>query len=426
MRVTEDPAPVTPPAISATRRLTPVVFASADYRRLWRTGLLYYHAYWFEIVVAGWVVLTLTGSPLAVGLVGFCRMLPMLALGLVLGALADRLRETTLLRAVQVVGMLVASLLATLFATRQIHVWQICLLTSLFGCGWACDFSARRALIAQLSGAAGTTSALSLETMTMQGSKIVATAFGGAVLAFGGPRLAYGWLALVYLAGIVATLGLRRLPVVARRSEAGVSLVQLVRSGWTAVVQTPIVRAVLLVTVVMNLLVFPYQQIIAVIARDILGVGAARMGLLAGADGFGAIVVAGLLAMRTRPVRQGAVFLAGATCVCCLLLVLAVSRLYSLSLGAQIVLGACSGAFGAMQPVLILNAVAPAVRARAMGILAMAIGMAPLGILLSGALSAAFGPTLTLLGMAVLALVLNAGIVARNRILLARPPAPDE
>ncbi|MGN6359790.1 MAG: hypothetical protein ACTHNK_05330, partial [Thermomicrobiales bacterium] len=71
MRVTEDPAPVAPPALPAARRLTPVVLTSADYRRLWRTGLLYYHAYWFEIVVAGWVVLTMTGSPLAVGLVGF-------------------------------------------------------------------------------------------------------------------------------------------------------------------------------------------------------------------------------------------------------------------------------------------------------------------------------------------------------------------
>ena len=71
----------------------PAVLASAPYRGLWLGGLLYYHAFWFEIVAAGWVALALTASPFAVGLVGFCRMLPMLALGLVLGAVADRVRE---------------------------------------------------------------------------------------------------------------------------------------------------------------------------------------------------------------------------------------------------------------------------------------------------------------------------------------------
>lgn len=410
--------------VSGTRAVRrgfgPAVLAVPGYRRLWRAGLLYYHAYWFEIVTTGWTVLILTGSPLAVGLVGFCRTLPMLVLGLVLGALADRLRETTLLLAVQIVGTLAVTVLVGLFLLGRPQLWQICLLVSILGCGWACDFSARRALVAQLHGPERVANALSLETMTMLGSKIVATALGGGLLALGGARLAYGWLALIYLAGSAAALVVRwrEMPSV-RLPMSGIPLIGLVRLGWSTSVRTPIVRAVLLVTVAMNVLVFPYQQLMAVIAGEILHVGSARMGLLAGADGIGAIVVAGVLATRTRAVRQGPIFLAGAVGVSALLIALALSRSFPLALILQIVLGAASGAFGAMQPALILGAVEPQQRARALGMLAMSIGMAPFGLVLAGALSGAIGPSATLVGMATLALVLIVGIVAHDRAFLS-------
>lgn len=411
------------PGLSAPRRaFGPAVLAVPGYRRLWRGGLVYYHAYWFEIVATGWTVLLLTGSPLAVGIVGFCRTLPMLVFGLLLGALADRLRETTLLLAVQCAGALAALGLAALFLLGRAPVWAICLLVAIIGCGWACDFSARRALVAQFHGPARVANALSLEMMTMLGSKIAATALAGGLLAFGGARLAYGWLALVYVAGIAAALAVRRHEVLAARLPmAAIPLITLARLGWATAVRTPVVRAVLLVTVAMNVLVFPYQQLIAVVAGDILRVGSAQMGLLAGGDGIGGIVVAGLLATRAKGLRQGALFLGGALGVSLLLLALAFSRSFPLSFGLQIALGACSGAFGAMQAALIVGATSAEGRARALGMLAMAIGTAPLGIVLAGALSAAIGPTATLAGMATLALILVAGLALSSRAALLTP-----
>ena len=422
MRATEQRHAVSPGIGEGRRGFVPAVLTVPGYGRLWRAGLLYYHAYWFEIVVTGWTVLLLTGSPFAVGLVGFCRTLPMLALGLVLGALADRVREATLLLAVQVAGLLAAGTLALLFVVDQAGLGQICLLVGLLGCGWACDFSARRALVARFHGPERVASALALETMMMLGGKVAATALGGALLALGGPRLAYGWLALIYGAGGLAALAVRRLePPAGRAPAAAIPIIALVRLGWSTAVRTPVVRAVLLVTVVMNVLVFPYQQLMAVIAREILAVGSARMGVLAGADGLGALVVAGFLTARSRPVRQGLLFLAGAAGLGALLLALALSRSFPLSLGVQIAVGAGGAAFGAMQSALVLGAVEVELRARAMGMVAMAIGMAPFGILLAGAFSAAVGPATTLAGMATLALALLAAIVVRNPVLLAAP-----
>jgi len=410
-------------AARAPRRVfavpTPGMLAEPAYRRLWVSGLAYYHVYMGEIVIAGWTVFSLTNSPFAVGLIGFCRMLPMLVLGLILGTLADRFRGQLLLLGVQIGGLLTALTLAGLFAVGSPPLWALCLLTGLLGVGWTCDFSARRALIAQMQSPERLGSAMSLETVSMLGSKIGATALGGLLLAIDGPRLAYGWLALVYGVGIVLALRLRGDSAAIRREPpAAVSLLALVRTGWTAAVRTPLVRAVLLVTVVMNLLVFSYQQIIAVIAGQILQVDAVRMGILAGIDGVGAIVVAAILVTRKGPLRRGGIFLVGACGAAALVAVLGLSRSYPLSLVAQVLLGAGAGAFGSMQATIIAGAVAPEVRARAMGILAMAIGVTPFGILLSGALSAAIGPGITLATLGLLALALNLAILARNRELV--------
>ncbi len=159
--------------------ITPPVLTVPAYRRLWHSSLLYYHAYHFEIVTAGWVVLVLTGSPVSVGVVGFFRTIPMFVLGLVFGTVADRFRRTDVLLAVQIVGLCATATLALLFGVGAVHLWQVYVTTALLGCGWATDFSTRRALISELHERERVVSALSLESMSMQGNKIMAALASG-------------------------------------------------------------------------------------------------------------------------------------------------------------------------------------------------------------------------------------------------------
>ncbi len=400
--------------------LVPAVLSVPAYQRVWRSSLLYYHAYHFEIITAGWVVLVKTGSSVSVGLVGFCRTIPMFVFGLILGAAADRFRRTDVLLAVQMLGLSAAVTLALLFTTGAVHIWQIYAITGLLGCAWATDFSTRRALISELHERDRVVNALSLESMSMQGNKILATLLSGIFLAVGGATLCYWWLTAVYGLNLIAILRLRRYlgAIQERQSPHGVRLAQLVKGGWSVAIQTPVVLGVLLITVVMNLLVFPYQQMLPVIARDLLHVGPKQLGVLAGADGIGAIIVGAVLTRRAKASRHGVLFLAGAFSVGLFVIVLAMSRVFALSWGTQITLGLCSGAFGAMQPVLILNNVEVHMRARAMGMLAMAIGVGPFGILVTGILSSVIGPAWTITGMSLLALVLMAAILTRSRTLL--------
>jgi MFS family permease len=203
-------------------------------------------------------------------------------------------------------------------------------------------------------------------------------------------------------------------------ARASVSFAYLLHSGLSTVISIPIVRAALLVTLIINVLVSPYQQLMSIVAVEILEVGPEKMGLLMAAAGVGSGSVAGFLAFRARPAATGAVYIGGATLASIALIGLAASTWFELSLALQMIVGASFGAFGAMQAALIVNAVPPEMRARALGILAMAIGTGPFGYLLIGTLSGLVGPSLTIGGMAFLASVMLVAISIRYRRILFR------
>jgi MFS family permease len=131
--------------------LIPAVLMAVGYRRLWFTGLIYYQAHWMEITITGWVVLSVTDSAAAVGVVAFFRAIPMLVLGLIFGTLADRFPRIGVLAAIQITGILAAAGYSIIFLLGYEHLWVICALAALIGCAWAADFAARSALVAELN-----------------------------------------------------------------------------------------------------------------------------------------------------------------------------------------------------------------------------------------------------------------------------------
>lgn len=397
----------------------PAVLASESYRRLWYTGLLYYQAHWMEITITGWVVLQFTGSAAAVGLVAFFRTLPMLVFGLIFGALADRFPRIGVLAAIQMTGILSAAAFSLIFFLGYEILWVVCALSTLIGCAWAADFATRRALVTELNTPENTGSAMSLEALSLQGGKIFAPVIAGLLLGAGGAPVAYLFLTGMFGLGIVALVRLHAIGSIRQSATSStLPLLQLLRAGWSTAIKIPIVRVALIITVLMNLMVFPYQHLIALVAGEILEVGPGRMGVLSGAAGLGSAVLAGYLTFRSRPSTARMYFAGGAMLGAAGLIGLAISTNFHLSVGIQLVVGACFGAFGAMQSVIVARAVEPEVRARAMGILAMAIGTGPIGILMTGTLSSVIGPSWTIGGLAGIASLLLLITLVRNRELL--------
>jgi len=392
-----------------------------DYRRLWLVGLCLNVARWVDVLALGWLALELTGSPLMVGLAAFCRTLPQLALGPFSGALADRLARGPLLVVSQSMALAAAVALAVLFGSGHGGYQGLIAIEIVLGAAWALDFPVRRTALFALVGPAGVTNAVSLETVSMQVAKMIGPALGGLLLGRLGAGACYTGLAALYAIAVLLTWRLRTR--VGARAAAEAPTVTW-REGVAAVWARPAVRGVLVITVLMNTLVFPYQQMLPVFARDVFRVGPELLGLLVAADGLGALVSALVIASQRAFGRHAQVFAGGSVVAGVLLLGFTLSPWYAVSVLLLLCMGVAESGFATMQSAMVLLGAPAHMRGRAMGILSACIGTQPFGALWIGFLSSRAGAPLATAASGAVALALMLPVAWRMVTRAARPPAP--
>jgi MFS family permease len=402
---------------SVAGRLTMIeVFHEPSYRRLWASGLCMSVARWMDLVTLGWLALQLTGSPFMVALAAFARAAPMMVVGPLAGIVADRVPRGRILLVAQSTGVVTALVLALIFAGGWGGYWPLVALEVVFGLMWALDFPARRAALYALLGASRVAQAVSLETVSMQLAKMLGPLAAGVCLARLGPAACFALMAAVYAAGLLVSSGLGgRLggPGAAAPASIGASM----RAGLEAAWSSPTVRAVLLVTIAMNTLFFPYQHMLPVFTRDVLALGPAGLGALVAADGGGALLGALAIAARRGQLSHRMLF-GGAVMVAPVLLVaLSASRWLPVCVVLLVVMGAAESSFAAMQSTLVLLSAPERVRGGAMGILSACIGTQPIGTLAIGLLAAALGAPLAFTINALAALL----VIVPLAIPLVRP-----
>jgi MFS family permease len=388
------------------------VFLNPSYRRLWVSGCFVYIARWVDLVALGWLTLELTGSPFMVGLAAFARTAPMMVVGPLAGMAVDQISPGRVLVLAQAWAVATALALALLFGSGAGSYWPYVGLEVVIGVLWALDFSARRTSIYAVLGPSRVAQAISLETVSMQVAKMGGPLLAGLCLARLGPAATFTALAALYAAGLTVSAGLRR--SIARPDVQGpVSLIESLRAGLRAAWTHPLIRAVLLGTIAMNVMVFPYQHMLAVFARDVLAGGPGVLGSLVAVEGLGALVGGLALAARRRHLSQGRLF--GISIVLTPGLVAAVSQSPSLfpCLVLLAVLGLVETVFATAQSTAVLLAAPEGVRGGTVGILSACIGTQPVGTLAIGALVSSAGVSLAFTINALSALAVTVPLAAR-------------
>ena len=385
----------------------------AHFRRLWLAGLCVNVGRWLDFLVLGWLALDLTGSPFMVGVAAFCRFAPMIVLGLFTGLLIDRVPRGKLLVAVQCSNLAVTILLALIFATGHGNLWWLIGLETLLGVAWAIDFPSRRTALFTLVGPKRVTNAVSLESVSMQGTKIIGPVVGGVLLARLGPVACYLVLAALYLGAVLLTLSMARRAILPSAPRSNESILAGLATGFAEARWQPAIFGVLIITIVMNGLVFPYQQILPVFARDILEIGPELLGVLVAVGGVGTLIGALWTAGRRDFVSHRQVFVAGSMLAGLMVVVQSFSPAYWSSLMIQFVIGIAESGFGTMQSTIVLLAAHERARGRVLGILSVCIGTNPIGALAVAGLATYIGAPLAFGASAALALLLMAPFAAR-------------
>jgi MFS family permease len=380
------------------------VLREPSYRRLWASGLCVNVARWMDLVTLGWLALQLTGSPFMVGVAAFARAAPLMVVGPFTGIVADRVSRGRILLVAQSGSVLTALAVAVIFAGGAGGFGPLVALEVVFGTMWALDFPARRTALYALLGASRVAHAVSLETVSMQLAKMLGPPAAGLCLARLGPAACFAAMAVVYGVGLVVSSGLRRHlggPGPTPPASVAASMRAGLRAAWNA----PTVRTVLFVTIAMNTLLFPYQHMLPVFARDVLALGPAGLGALVAADGCGALVGALAIAARHGQLAHRMLFGAAVMVAPVLLVALSGSRWLPVCVALLVVMGAAESSFAAMQSTLVLLSAPERVRGAAMGILSACIGTQPVGTLAIGLLAASVGAPLAFTVNAAAALV---------------------
>ena len=308
-------------------------FRNRGFRHLWPANFFSYVSRWMQMTLLVWLVLDLTGSPFRVALVGFFGMAPLLLFGAVGGVLVDRVDRRRLLIAMQVLNLTAGVAMVALLLSEMVQYWHAYVVVLASGLGWAFDMPSRRSLVLDLIGRANVTNAMALDSMGMHASRMAGPALAGGFIAAGG--VTGGYYAIIALYSLsIAFLAPLRLP--ARTSvAASMSIARNLADGFAYVRTDRVILATVVITVLMNLLLFPYMQMVPVIARDTLGAGPGLMGILMGADGLGAIIGSVSIASARQIKYHGRVYLAGSLIALTMVLVFAASRWFAVSLSSS-------------------------------------------------------------------------------------------
>ena len=139
-----------------------------------------------QVVALSWLVLRLTGSGVDLGLLSACTFLPMLLTGPWSGSMVDRVSRRRLLITTQSLFIALSVLLAIVTATGVVRLWMLLVIAFASGVVGAPDAAARQVYAIDLVGLEYLTSAVSLNEVVLNASRVLGPALGGLLLATAG------------------------------------------------------------------------------------------------------------------------------------------------------------------------------------------------------------------------------------------------
>lgn len=348
-----------------------------------------------QAVVIAWEVyeiarrsMTVAEASFAVGMIGLAQFLPLFALSLVAGEVADR-HDRRRIIALCYLTQLVISLGLAIRSSLGGGLWPIFALAALFG--------STRAFFHPTSGALGPMlvpirllpRAIATNSLAAQLSGILGPALGGLLCAVS-PVLGYAVSAGLYLAAATCAAFIRgeTRPSV----EAGRSRVAQIREGLGYVWGNKLVLGAISLDL-FAVLLGGATGLLPVFARDVLGVGPQGFGVLRASPAIGAMLMAAYLAYRPIRSRSGVKMLLAVGLFGLMTLVFAYSRSLPLSVFALAVIGGADMVSVFTRQSLVQIATPDRMRGRVSAVATLFIGASnELGEFESGVVARFLGP----------------------------------
>jgi MFS family permease len=349
---------------------------------------------WIDKVAQAWLVLALTHSAFAVGLLAACQFVPFSVLGLMAGVVVDRLDTWRTVVITQAIRMVIAATLAGIVLGGVVQVWMVYTLAILTGIVLVLDAPSRQQLTFKMVGRDELPNAVALNSSLFNAARIVGPGIGGLLIAAFGVGAAFAINAASFVAVLAGLLLMDTSKFVAFAPvEHLPTLFGSLREGMSYARESPHVRLVLTMLVAISTIAMNFNVLLPVLARHTLDAGAGVFGLIAACFGAGALVGGLLSAALSRASWKAIVAGAGGLGVA--ELVLAPQHSLGPAMVLLFVAGVCFTLYTANSNALLQLRAPDHLRGRVIGFYYFAFnGLAPLGGILTGWLAATGGTEL--------------------------------
>jgi MFS family permease len=371
-----------------------------------------------QSIAQSWLVLKLSSSGIALGVVTALQYLPILFLAPYGGVIADRFSKRKILYFTQSISGLLAIFLWALVATDLVKLWMVFVLAFFLGVTSAFDNPARQSFVVELVGEDELKNAVTLYSTLVNLARIIGPAIAGVLISTVGLALCFLLNGLSYGAVVIMLFLIHagELKIAPPPARAKGQLLE----GFRYMLANPVLKNILLMLVIIGTLTFEFQVSLPLIAKFTFNGDASSYASLSMAMGIGAVAgglfIAGQRKFSPLSLVRAALFFG--------LAVLAASMMPSLSLTilVMVLVGVSSIAFTSLGNSILQLESSPQMRGRVMSFWAIAfLGSSTIGGPIVGWFAEYFGPRW---GLAIGGI---AGVVAAGlgwRALRNRPTNP--
>ena len=241
-----------------------------------------------QFLVIGWLVLEITGSSTELGLVIFLYGVPNVTFLLIAGIVADRFDRRYVLMITQAGVGLIISVLAVLTLLNTVSIWHIYVAAALLGIVQSLNMPARMTMVSDLVEPRSILDAVALQNAAVHAGRMVGPPIAGAIIEVWSLSASLFVIAVCYAVSIVCVAKIGRTTQAAKAASG--SVFRNFADGISYIKNNPVVLTAIVITCSFGGFGMSHQQVIPAMAKEVLGVGAAGVGLLFLASGIGSFL----------------------------------------------------------------------------------------------------------------------------------------
>lgn len=369
---------------------------------------------WMQNLAQSWLVYELTKSAWYLGLDAFLGQIPIFLFSILGGVVADRKDRRKILVVSQVVQMLCAAALATLFALGLVKVWMILSLSFIVGIAQAFGGPAYQALIPTLVKKEDLQNAIAMNSIQFNMARVIGPTIGGVTLATLGAVWCFGINALSFLAVIFTLLRVAPRPPASTVKEP---VLESMKVGFRFIRDTASMRNLVALAFLMTLLGMPIMTFLPVVAERVFHLGKDAYSEMLVVSGVGSVLGGIFVAATSKVQQKGLLSLASLAALGVLIAGFALSSNFYFAC-LMLFLGGASliACFGLVSS-LVQTLTADTMRGRVMSVYNVAFrGGMPFGSFAAGRLIESYSAPSVLLANGILLVVLSGFFLAQRKI----------